>query len=378
MNKNLKILAGIIIIILIIWGISSMNEKDSGNLNSENETIKIGAIMGFTGIASQWAEHHKNAMELAVDEINNSGGVLGKEIEVFFEDSRSESKGAVSSFNKLTFSHPDVDFVFGELWNFLAGPIIPIANEKKITTISPSIINSSLGDINLDKYFFTAGHRVESYENPLNMFFEKNKDLKKITILNLNDSWGTPVGDKVEEISNKNNVEVVLRDQVSIELFDYRSNVLKIIAEEPDVVFVASYGFLESQVVEIIKEKNPEIKIMTSNGIFFEELSKKIQPFHEGVFFLDWKNDAEFEEKYLEEYGMYPMFESQNSYETVNIIKKAIEISKGDPDKYLESLKKVKYQTKNKSYDFSKGNLDSNRSEASLFKVENGEIILVE
>ena len=50
------------------------------------EDFKIGYIMPLSGTVAQWGEANKRGAELAVEEINESGGVLGYELKLLIED----------------------------------------------------------------------------------------------------------------------------------------------------------------------------------------------------------------------------------------------------------------------------------------------------
>jgi ABC-type branched-subunit amino acid transport system substrate-binding protein len=49
---------------------------------STQQRIKIGVVYGFTGAAQVWSEYGRMGLELAQDEINSSGGINGKKIEL--------------------------------------------------------------------------------------------------------------------------------------------------------------------------------------------------------------------------------------------------------------------------------------------------------
>ena len=67
---------------------------------SQHEEIKIGAILPLTGDAAIYGKDAKEGIDLAEEEINKSGGILGKRIVVSYEDSQALPKVGVMAFNR--------------------------------------------------------------------------------------------------------------------------------------------------------------------------------------------------------------------------------------------------------------------------------------
>ena len=63
--------------------------------------IKIGGIGPLTGAYANYGLSEKNGAELAVKEINEAGGIAGKQIELSYQDSQGESESAVNAYGKL-------------------------------------------------------------------------------------------------------------------------------------------------------------------------------------------------------------------------------------------------------------------------------------
>jgi ABC-type branched-subunit amino acid transport system substrate-binding protein len=88
MNKTAKIIIGIVVIIIIIWVISSSRKS------TVSDTIKIGVVSFPTGPAAAFAKISLNGISLAVDDINKTGGINGRKVETVIEDYAYDSKRA--------------------------------------------------------------------------------------------------------------------------------------------------------------------------------------------------------------------------------------------------------------------------------------------
>ena len=77
--------------------------EKGGNATTANtgDTIKVGVYGDLTGQTSSFGQSTKNGVELAVDEINNAGGVNGKKIQLVIEDDQGRPEQAKTVVSKL-------------------------------------------------------------------------------------------------------------------------------------------------------------------------------------------------------------------------------------------------------------------------------------
>lgn len=75
--------------------------NNGGNDAPDATTVKIGGIGPLTGAYANYGLSEKNGAELAVKEINEAGGIAGKQIELSYQDSQGESESAVNAYGKL-------------------------------------------------------------------------------------------------------------------------------------------------------------------------------------------------------------------------------------------------------------------------------------
>lgn len=129
--------AAILVIILILAGIGGFYLYSTSQ--EAGRKIKLGAPLGFTGNYASLAEDSKDAINMAVEEINYAGGILGHEVEVYFEDIENLESGTVSSvFTKLC-TREKVDFIMTHFGN-PAGSEYAIVEEYDVPYISSGFI----------------------------------------------------------------------------------------------------------------------------------------------------------------------------------------------------------------------------------------------
>ena len=105
------------------------------------DEIKIGAILGLGGPQLQYGTWASHGVEIAVEELNQRGGINGKKIKIVYEDTQGQAVLGVSAFKKLT----EVDHVEALLTNVssVAVAIAPLANMKRLVLMDLSSVTET-------------------------------------------------------------------------------------------------------------------------------------------------------------------------------------------------------------------------------------------
>jgi branched-chain amino acid transport system substrate-binding protein len=110
------------------------------------ETIKIGEYASLTGKEAAFGNSSHNGTELALEEINAAGGVLGRQIELITEDDQSKQGEAATIVKKLI-SRDKVVGILGEVASSRSLEAAPICQAYKVPMISPSSTNPKVTQI---------------------------------------------------------------------------------------------------------------------------------------------------------------------------------------------------------------------------------------
>src|SRR3989344_5931491 len=140
MNKTAKIIVWVVVVALVVWGISAMSDK-----TAQSETIKVGFTGPLSGDLANMGENARAAVGIAVEEINNAGGVLGKKLEVIYEDDVCTGGAGANAISKLINS----DKVVAVLGGLCSGATLseaPISEAAKVPQISYCSTNPSISD----------------------------------------------------------------------------------------------------------------------------------------------------------------------------------------------------------------------------------------
>jgi branched-chain amino acid transport system substrate-binding protein len=133
--NNPKIIAWVLAILAVVglvwWSAARDTEPAAG------ETVKIGAALGLSGQCAEFGEGERDAINLAAEEINDSGGIGGRSLKVIIEDTHCENRTTVSAIQKLI-NVDDVRALVGPTWGDSFQAAYPIINAQQIVSVSPS------------------------------------------------------------------------------------------------------------------------------------------------------------------------------------------------------------------------------------------------
>lgn len=107
-----------------------------GNTGNEKGALKLGALLPATGDLSSIGQNMPLAVQLAVDTINECGGVNGQPVSVIIEDDQTDPTAGVSAMTKLA-EADQVAGVVGSFASSVSSAAVPIATKNKIMMISP-------------------------------------------------------------------------------------------------------------------------------------------------------------------------------------------------------------------------------------------------
>ncbi len=104
--------------------------------NEEADVIKLGGIGPLTGSYANYGVSVKNGADIAVAEINEAGGIDGKQIVLDFQDSQGDPESAVSAYGKLMDWGMDVSL--GCVFSGETASVVAAARDDDIMLLTPS------------------------------------------------------------------------------------------------------------------------------------------------------------------------------------------------------------------------------------------------
>ncbi len=208
-------------------------KSESGN------TIKVGEFASLTGKEATFGTSSHEGTELAFEEINAAGGVLGKKIELLTEDNQTKASESKNIVNKLI--HRDgVVAILGEVASGRSLEAAPIAQDAKIPMISPASTNPAVtvtGD-----YIFRICFIDPFQGTVMANFVTKTLKAKKVAVLtDAKSDYSKGLAKYFKEQFAKNGGAIVSELDYNGGDKDFKGQLTSIKSAAPDAVFLPGY-----------------------------------------------------------------------------------------------------------------------------------------
>lgn len=202
------------------------------------EQLKIGAILPLSGASATSGEDQRRGIELAIEEINAAGGVLGEPVIAVVEDSGGRAPSALDAAKKLV-TVDNVPVVIGE---YSSGITIPMAtylmqeNRVHLNIGSTSIKVREIGE----KSFSTIGlDDVSSIFAAKDLF---DQGYRKVAVITPNNAYGQGVSEAFQKAFTELGGEVVTTLLYTEGQTSYRRELQQLQSTAPDAYFYSAYG----------------------------------------------------------------------------------------------------------------------------------------
>lgn len=236
-----------------------------GSKSSENsDVIKIGGIAPQTGQVSVYGNATVRGYQLAVDEYNEKGGVLGKQIELVVYDDKGDNSEAVNAYKKLVTSDK-VDAIIGGVISTNTLAVAPLAAREGIPMISPTGTADAItkeGD-SIFRSCFTDPFQGKIVAD----FAIEDLEAKTAAILfDQEGDYGRGLADAFEETFSAAGGEIVSKKGFNPNDKDYKSILTEIKSKNPDVIFIPAYYNAVSLIGNQIDEVGIESTLLGGDG----------------------------------------------------------------------------------------------------------------
>lgn len=233
MSQSTKWIVGVIVVVAVVAIGYFVSKGPSGPVSTE--PIKIGFIGPLTGDGATYGMDEKNAITLAVEEINNADGIKGRKLEIIYEDGKCSGKDAATAAQKLI----NVDKVKIILGGACSGETLsaaPITEQNKVilfSTLSTSPDITKAGD-----YIFRNSPSDLDVAKGYAQFIVNKAGYKNIAIISENTDYAGSVRKVFNEEINQLNGKIVADEVFKQGERDFRTNITRIKSSNPEAIFI--------------------------------------------------------------------------------------------------------------------------------------------
>jgi branched-chain amino acid transport system substrate-binding protein len=345
----------------VLLAVAACGNKPSESAGSgdSKDPIVVGISLPLTGDFSQPGGEARKGYEIWRDQINDAGGLLGRQVELKITDDASNQDTVVTDYTKLI-TQDKVDLLLGTFSTLLNFPASAVAEKNGMLYVEPAGGAPKMFDRGFTKLFFaqqaTAQHQPDVFVDYIKSLPADQRP-KTAAYPTQDDPFTTPVIESMQKQLEALGVQTVYTTTYPADATNFQTIASAIAAAKPDLI--AQGAVFEDGVglVRSLQQLNysPKMLFQTSAPSNAGQYSDGIGVANtEGVFYtVSWNEKANTpdNDKFVAEYGKrfdgaIPAEDAADAYAAAQVLQTAVEkVGSLDQDKLAEWLHSNEVQT---------------------------------
>ncbi len=240
-------------------------------ISTASAEILISTAGPMTGQYASFGEQMKRGAEMAVQDINAKGGVLGQKVALTIGDDACDPKQAVAVANK--FVSQGVKFVAGHFCSGSSIPASKVYSEENILQISPASTNPKLTDEGGPNVFRVCG-RDDQQGIVAGQFLASKFGGKKIAILHDKTAYGKGLADETKKALNDAGISEAMYEAYTAGEKDYSALVSKMKQAGVDVFYLGGYHTEAGLMIRQAREQGYNVQLVSGDALVTDEFWK--------------------------------------------------------------------------------------------------------
>ena len=318
------------------------------------DVIKVGVIGPFKSPPGAGIE---NGANMAADEINRAGGILGKKIELILSDDMYNPETGATGYKKLALQDKAA-VVIGTASSGVALAVLDQMARYKVPFFAtggatPALTAKVEQDYTKYKYFFRICHSslemADITTDWIINFLAKEKKLKRVGLMIETAVWTKPIAEKWNKDLLSAGIEVPVFEYFDMDTKDFKPIFNKIVSSKCEAICVlSSHVDAATYINQWASLKGPIIAGITgSSSTVWDATRGKVLSMVEMGHPVSARlthNNRVFYDNYVKKFGRTPEYTAPYTYDSLYILKNAIEKAKStDPDAIVAAMEKTDY-----------------------------------
>ena len=343
----------------------STGGSGSNTTSYSGKTIKLGAILSITGAGGVYGPQSRDGMNLAVKQINNSGGVNGAQIALTINDDASDKAQSAQVAQKLIQEEQDLALLGPTLSNS-AVAVHPLAESLKtpilaVSTTGINIVpNCNAPSTVPCKYVFrdSLGEETAIPDN-IQSYAEDKHPKTGVLLVAQDDKFSSDGGTIVQKTVGQYGITLLKTIKFNKADADLSPYVTTAVQLHPDVIFITSLGGIPAKIMTEARKQNWNGQFLGGNGFNTATVSAQAGAAGTGArsasaWYLGntFPSNADFVTAYKAEYNKDPDQFSAQGYTAIKILADAASRANlsfsdiaGDRNKLRDAMETVNIQT---------------------------------
>lgn len=359
MKKQLKALSLVTAASMLLMACGSSGETAQENAeakteeteaeaaeSAEGDTIRIGVVTTLSGANSGHGEYCKEGAELWKNQVNENGGILGKQVEIIYEDNGETEQSYVNAMVKCL-TNDNVSAIFSNGYSSQIELVCPEVQNYEIPLIG-GCSSQSLLEKGYD--YFWMLRLSDQTVSPAMVTACKDLGMKNPAILHVSDSYGQGMADFVEQAITDQGMTCALKVSVSESEKQFTPVLTQIINSGADGLIAINHQDQAALVMMQVDAMELDIPLMGCSQYATALAMDTAGDAANGWYSLaDWtcqtstEEGKAFVEAYREAYNRDPDMQSVCAYDAMKLIEDAmIRSNSTDPKVINEAIKETK------------------------------------
>lgn len=373
MSYPTKCIIVVIAILAVICGLWYYSNQSF--IQGESGPIKIGALFPLTGGLAIYGEPAQKVANIAVEEINSQGGIDGRTVEIVYQDHQCNPATALTLYEQLS----SLEGI--RLFTSVAcsGTVSSIAPKLDKNSILLSTLTSAANLSGISSDFF-RNYASDADGARLFAKYIANNGYKKVAIIYEETDYAKGLKIFVEKNLEGSGVDIVSEGFLP-DSTDVRSQLTKLKASDPDVLFVSSQTVTSGD--KILKQMRdlafrPNVLLVNENIFKGEDLLVNYPDILEGAISVGYiLSDNEKSEHVLQAYKEKFNVDCPQKnvclgvYDNIYMLAESAAKYKDNVTKIKDSFTKIEYEGASGLISFDENN-DRRNTSYTLFTIKNG------
>ncbi len=313
------------------------------------QDIIVGEFASMTGSEATFGVNSNNGVQLAVDEINSGGGLLGgRKVKVIVEDTQSKP-GQPSAVVKKLIANDKAVAIIGEIASSRSLEAAPICQEAKVPMISPGSTNPTVTE--KGDYIFRVCFIDPFQGTVMAKFALDNLKAKKVAVLtDVKSDYSKGLAQFFQDYFKAHGGEIVTERSYNGGDKDFRAQLTAVKAANPDAIFVPGYYTEVGLIGRQARSLGIKVPLLGGDGWDSPKLIEIAGSSLEGSFYsthfsVEDKSPKvqDFVQKYKAKFGQMPDGMAPLGYDAMMILADAMKAANStDGSKVRDELAKVK------------------------------------
>ncbi len=234
--------------------------------------VKIGFLGALTGNVATYGIQTLRGMEMAADEINAAGGVLGQKLVIVKEDDRGD-KTEIANVTQKFISKDHVSAIIGDPTTGGTKVAAPIAQENKVILLSAGAVGA--GVVEIGDFIFRNTVIDSSAAPAVTKYIVEQFKWKRIALVtSINNDYSVGLSRIFEEAVKDNGGGIVVKENVSDGDTDFSAQVTKLKAAKPDGMIFTGYYTEGALLMKELRKQGLNINMVGGDGLLSPVLSE--------------------------------------------------------------------------------------------------------